>query len=141
MADIYGAALIGLTIDLIPINQVENNIWGIVQSLIEAITGFFSELLNDYRQTMISGLVVFGLENVKTKEDWLRMADRIAEFLLDHIKEHGDFMRLFVSETNAIGSEFDDDFVRVRGDKAHPASQGFARAECLLDELAAAAYQ
>jgi AcrR family transcriptional regulator len=69
----------------------------------------FSTLLSDYRQTMISGLVVFGLENVKTKQDWLRMADRVAEFLLDHIKTHGDFMRLFFSETTTIGSEFHDD--------------------------------
>lgn len=69
----------------------------------------FSELLSDYRQTMISGLVVVGLENVRTQEDWLRMADRIAGFLLDHIKTHGDFMRLLVSESTTIGSEFDDD--------------------------------
>jgi AcrR family transcriptional regulator len=69
----------------------------------------FSELLKEYREMMISGLVVFGLENVRTKDDWLRMADRVAEFLLDHIKTHGDFMRLFISEAATIGSEFDDD--------------------------------
>jgi AcrR family transcriptional regulator len=69
----------------------------------------FSELLREYRETMITGLVVAGLENVKTKEDWLQMADRVAEFLLDHIKIYGDIMRLFISEGATIGSEFHED--------------------------------
>ena len=69
----------------------------------------FSELLKEYRTVMISGLVVAGLENVATKENWLHMADRIADFLLDHIKTYADFMRLFISEATAIGSEFHED--------------------------------
>ena len=69
----------------------------------------FSELLRENREHMISGLFVAGLENVKTKEDWLRMADRVAEFLLDYIKAHSDIMRLFISEAATIGSEFQDD--------------------------------
>lgn len=69
----------------------------------------FSELLREYREYMISGLIVVGLENVKTKEDWLNMADRVGEFLLDHIKTHGDYMRLFITEAGTIGSEFTDD--------------------------------
>ena len=71
--------------------------------------GIFSELLRENREHMISGLFVEGLENVKTKEDWLRMADRVAEFLLDYIKAHSDIMRLFISEAATIGSEFHDD--------------------------------
>ena len=69
----------------------------------------FSELLRENREHMISGLVVAGLENVKTKEDWLQMADRVAEFLLDYIKIYGDIMRLFISEAATIGSEFHED--------------------------------
>lgn len=69
----------------------------------------FSELLKEYRNSMISGLFDVGLEKVKTREDWLKMADRVADFLLDHIRTHGDFMRLFLSEAATIGSEFHED--------------------------------
>lgn len=72
-------------------------------------TDIFSELLRENREHMISGLFVEGLENVKTKQDWLRMADRVAEFLLHYIKEHNDIMRLFISEAATIGSEFHED--------------------------------
>ncbi len=37
------------------------------------------------------------------------MADRVGEFLLDHIKTHGDYMRLFITEAATIGSEFHED--------------------------------
>ena len=55
---------------------------------------------------MISGLFNVRLETVTTRKDWLKMADRVAEFLLDHIETHGDFMRLFIAEAETIGSDF-----------------------------------
>ncbi len=66
----------------------------------------FAELLSDYRRGMISGLFGVDLESVRTEDDWLRMADRIAGFLLEHIRTHGDFMRLFIAEAATIGSDF-----------------------------------
>lgn len=69
-------------------------------------TGIFSELLKEYRRLMISGLFNVRLETVTTRKDWLKMADRVAEFLLDHIETHGDFMRLFIAEAETIGSDF-----------------------------------
>ncbi|UCD57784.1 MAG: TetR/AcrR family transcriptional regulator [Candidatus Hydrogenedentota bacterium] len=69
----------------------------------------FSALLQEYRKLIISGLFDVDLEAVRTKQDWLRLADRISDFLLDHIKTHGDFIRLFVAEANTIGSGFLDE--------------------------------
>jgi AcrR family transcriptional regulator len=69
----------------------------------------FSALLKEYRELMISELFGVDLETIKTKKDWERMADRIAEFLVDHIKTHGDFIRLFVAEASTIGSAFHEE--------------------------------
>jgi len=69
----------------------------------------FSALLKEYRELMISGLFGMDLETVRTKNDWLFMADRISAFLLAHIKTHGDFLRLFVAEASTIGSAFHDE--------------------------------
>ena len=66
----------------------------------------FSALLEDYRKLTISGLFDVDLKSVKTKKDWLKLAGRVSDFLLDHINTHGDFLRLFVAETTTIGSEF-----------------------------------
>jgi AcrR family transcriptional regulator len=66
----------------------------------------FSALLREYRQLTISGLFNVDLNMVRTQRGWLRLADGIARFLLDHIETHGDFLRLFVAETSTIGSEF-----------------------------------
>jgi AcrR family transcriptional regulator len=66
----------------------------------------FSVLLKEYRKLVISGLFNVDLDSVRTKDDWLALADRIGEFLLDHLKTHGDFMRLFIAETTTIGSNF-----------------------------------
>jgi hypothetical protein len=46
------------------------------------------------------------LDSIRTRKDWLALADRISFFLLDHINTHGDFMRLFIAETTTIGSSF-----------------------------------
>ncbi len=69
-------------------------------------TDIFSVLLKEYRRLVISGLFNVDLDSVRTRQDWLALADRIGEFLIDHIETHGDFMRLFIAETNSIGSNF-----------------------------------
>jgi len=69
----------------------------------------FSALLHEYQQLVISGLFNVDIEAIRTRQDWLSLADRIAEFLIDHISTHGDFMRLFISETTTIGSSFLDE--------------------------------
>lgn len=69
----------------------------------------FAALLKEYRKLVITGLFNVDLNAVRTPEDWLDLADRIAEFLLDHIKTHGDFMRLYIAETTTIGSSFLDE--------------------------------
>ena len=66
----------------------------------------FSELLNEYRTMMISGLLNTDFKAVKTKNDWLKMTDRVADFLVDHVETHGTFMRLFIAEAETIGSRF-----------------------------------
>jgi AcrR family transcriptional regulator len=66
----------------------------------------FSELLNEYRTMMISGLLNTDFKAVKTKNDWLKTADRVADFLVDHVETHGTFMRLFIAEAETIGSRF-----------------------------------
>ena len=66
----------------------------------------FSELLNEYRTLMISGLLNTDFKTVRTKNDWLKMADRAADFLVDHVETHGTFMRLFITEAETIGSRF-----------------------------------
>ena len=68
--------------------------------------GIFSALLKEYRELMISGLFDVDLKSVRTKGDWLAVADAIAGFLLDHIETHGDFIRLFMAEATTIGSGF-----------------------------------
>ncbi len=69
----------------------------------------FSELLHEYRTLMISGLLNTDFTAVRTKNDWLKMADRVAVFLVDHIETHGTFMRLFIAEAETIGSKFSED--------------------------------
>jgi AcrR family transcriptional regulator len=69
----------------------------------------FSELLNEYRTLMISGLLNSDFKAVKTTSDWLRMADRVADFLVDHVETHGAFMRLFIAEAETIGSRFSEE--------------------------------
>ncbi|RJP19693.1 MAG: TetR/AcrR family transcriptional regulator [Candidatus Abyssobacteria bacterium SURF_5] len=66
----------------------------------------FAVLLQEYRKLVISGLFNVDLDSVRTKEDWIALANRIGSFLLDHIKTHGDYMRLFIAETTTIGSSF-----------------------------------
>ncbi len=66
----------------------------------------FSALLHQYRELTISGLFNVDLKSVTTQDDWLLLADRIAGFLLDHLKTHGDFLHLFVAEAATIGSGF-----------------------------------
>ncbi len=69
-------------------------------------TDIFSALLREYREQMISGLFNVDLETVTTRKDWLRMSDRIADFLVDHINTHGDFIRLFIAEATTIRAVF-----------------------------------
>jgi AcrR family transcriptional regulator len=69
----------------------------------------FSAILQEYRHLIISGLFDVDLNSVRTAEDWLRMADRIAGFIILHIKTHGDFIRLFMAEAATIGSGFLDE--------------------------------
>jgi AcrR family transcriptional regulator len=69
----------------------------------------FSELLNEYKTLMISGLLNTDFKAVKTKNDWLKMADRVADFLVNHIETHGTFMRLFIAEAETIGSRFSEE--------------------------------
>ena len=69
----------------------------------------FSELFKEYNRLMISGLFDVDLEGVRTREHWLKVTDRIADFLLDHIKTHGDFMRLLLAEAATIGSDFKEE--------------------------------
>jgi AcrR family transcriptional regulator len=68
----------------------------------------FSELLDEYRTSMITGLSSTDLKTVKTKNDWLKMADHVADFLVDHVETHGTYMRLFIAEAETIGSRFAD---------------------------------
>ncbi|RJP73127.1 MAG: TetR/AcrR family transcriptional regulator [Candidatus Abyssobacteria bacterium SURF_17] len=86
----------------------------------------FSALLEEYRTLIISGLFDVDVASVKTRDDWLRLSDRIAGFLLDHIKTHGEFMRLFIAETTTIGSCFVDE--------ANAFSSGIMREICRLIE-------
>ena len=69
----------------------------------------FSELLNEYRALMITGLLKSDFKAVKTKDDWLKMTDRVADFLVDHVETHGTFMRLFIAEAETIGSRFSEE--------------------------------
>lgn len=66
----------------------------------------FSALLEEYRKLTISGLFDVDLDSVDTQEAWLALADRIAGFLLVHMKTHGDFIRLFMTEAATVGSGF-----------------------------------
>jgi len=66
----------------------------------------FAALLKEYRELMISELFGVDMETVRTAKDWATMAERIAEFLVDHIKTHGDFIRLSIAEASTIGSAF-----------------------------------
>jgi AcrR family transcriptional regulator len=68
----------------------------------------FSELLDEYRSSMITGLLNADFKAVKTKNDWLEMADRVADFLVDHVETHGTYMRLFIAEAETIGSRFSE---------------------------------
>jgi AcrR family transcriptional regulator len=69
----------------------------------------FSALLQEYRELTISGLFNVNIEAVGTKSDWLRMADRIADLLIDHISTHGDFIRLFIAEAATIRAVFPEE--------------------------------
>lgn len=69
----------------------------------------FSELLREYRSLMISGLLNTDFKKVKTKNDWLKMADRAADFLVDHVETHGAFLRLLIAESGTIGSRFSEE--------------------------------
>jgi AcrR family transcriptional regulator len=69
----------------------------------------FSALLQEYRELTVSGLFNVDLQSVRTKKDWMRLANRISDFLLEHIQTHGDFMRLFIAEATTIGSGFLDE--------------------------------
>lgn len=71
-------------------------------------TDIFSELLDEYRTSMITGLLNADFKAVKTKNDWLKMTDRVADFLVDHVETHGTFMRLFIAEAETIGSRFSE---------------------------------
>ncbi len=69
----------------------------------------FSGLLQQNRELTVSGVFNVDLQSVRTKSDWMKLADRISEFLLEHLKTHGDFMRLFLAESATIGSDFLDE--------------------------------
>lgn len=66
----------------------------------------FSRVLEEYRALLIAEVLDVKLDGVRTRDDWLRMTDRISDFLLAHIRNHGDYIRLFIAEAPTIGSGF-----------------------------------
>lgn len=65
-----------------------------------------SALMRQYREMMISGLFNVDLDRIRTREHWRILGEGISDFLIDHLRTHGDYMRLTVAESTTIGSAF-----------------------------------
>lgn len=66
----------------------------------------FAAILDQYRQLIIAEVFDVDLTAVRTSVEWLDLADRISDFLVEHVRAHGDFTRLFIAEAPTIGSGF-----------------------------------
>ncbi len=66
----------------------------------------FAAVLDQYRQLIIAEVFDVDLSVVQTPAAWLELADHISDFLVEHVRRHGDFIQLFLAEAPTIGSGF-----------------------------------